>query len=1077
MHCSKCDAENKPGRKFCSECGAALVRVCQKCEFANEPDDRFCGGCGATLDEVPDDPPKSVKSDTSSPEPVSSEAERRQLTIMFCDLVGSTALSEAMDPEDLARLIANFQDSCTRAIKKYDGYVARLMGDGLLVYFGYPLAHEDDPERAVRAGLDIVEAVSLIPPAIPSTEKLSVRVGIATGLVVVGDLVGEASSSERAVVGETPNLAARIQGLAEPDTVVIAPSTRKMLGGIFAFTDLGTHELKGLTEPVRAWRVDGLHETGSRFEAYHGDNLTPLVGRSEEISFLQEKWQLAKSGEGQSVNLCGEAGIGKSRILEAIQTVVEKDNAPTLQFQCSPHHESTTLFPFIDFIGRAIRRDQSHDVHENLIALLTSANLDSDEASALIAKLLLLPDSNHYAPLKDDAQWQRNATLAVVADLIFGLAQNKPMLIVFEDAHWIDPTSLDLLGMLLDKTQSSSLLFLVTFRPEFTSPWQGMGHVALLNLNRISRSQCSQIVNNILAKEKIPQQILKHILEKTDGVPLYVEEMTKAIVSSGQLASIDGTSASVTISIPANLQDSLMARLDQLGSAKDVAQAGAVIGREFSPELLAAVAGLSDTELTSELDKLVEAELIFRRGWPPSQVYVFKHALVQDAAYSSLLRDKRRQVHKAVATALEAKIAAGGQTGPETLAFHLTECGEEARASVYWETAGRRSQEGLSHTEAAAHFGNALAGVGSDRDRELQLCLDLITSQRVLGVSEHTLKTLERAEPLAHADIDKANIFGQFGNVYFLSGESEKALASHEKALEITRRTPLPEFECRALSGLADVHYMRGHMVSGHHQAEECVATARKYDLHDVVINNLSALGNMKYLSQGPRIAREFHETNMSEVIKADQPRAEMIFSINMSSIFLDSLENEQALKNAQAAVAACERIDALVWLPLMRKQHLRVRHAMGEDVAAEMKEIATQAVETSSGLSGPWVLGALAQVATDPETVHNVLEQAEDIFAAGCVGHNQLWFYRDAIDGFLRFGLWDKATECADALDAFTANEPLIWNQFFAARGRALADHGRGQTSVDELKRIARLGEDLGFLHSLQAVQSALPD
>ncbi|MBT3700336.1 MAG: AAA family ATPase [Alphaproteobacteria bacterium] len=1071
MHCSKCDAENKTGRKFCGECGAVLERVCLKCDFANDPGDRFCGGCGADMDDAPDK--STTPTSPTPPEPVSSEAERRQLTIMFCDLVGSTALSEAMDPEDLARLISDFQDACTKAIKKYDGYVARLMGDGLLVYFGYPLAHEDDPERAVRAGLDIVETV----PKIQSAQKLSVRVGIATGLVVVGDLVGEASSAERTVVGETPNLAARLQSLAEPDTVVVAPSTRKMLGGIFAFSDLGRHELKGLTEPVNAWRADGLQQSGSRFEAYHGGNLTPLVGRSEEIAFLQEKWHLAKSGEGQAVTLSGEAGIGKSRILEAVQSFVGSDGAPSLQLQCSPHHQSTALYPFVDFLGRAIRSNQNQDPHTNLKELLTSADIEIPEAPALIAKLLLLPDTDRYPAMSEDAQWQRNATLGIIADLIFGLAQNKPMLVVFEDAHWIDPTSLDLLGMLLDKTRSASLLFLVTFRPEFDPPWHGMGHVAQLNLNRISRSQCSQIVDNILARQKIPEQVLKHILEKTDGVPLYVEEMTKAILSSGQLADIDSASATLSMSIPSNLQDSLMARLDQLTSAKEVAQAGAVIGREFSHDLVAAIAGLGEAELSSELDKLIEAELIFRRGWPPNQVYVFKHALVQDTAYSSLLRDKRRTLHKAVAITLEAGIIANSQTEPETLAFHLSECGDEARASVYWETAARRSQERLSHTEAAAHFDKALSGVGPDKVRELQLCLDLIASQRMLGVSEHTLKTLERAEPLAHADIDKANIFVQFGNLYFLSGESEKAQASHEKVLEITRRTLLPELECRALSGLVDVHYMRGHMVSAHPQAEECVARARKYGLDDVVINNLPALGNIRYLSQGPLAAREIHETVIAEAVGSDQWRAEMIIRFNFSAISVDCLEFEPALEHAKASLAACERIDALVWMPLMRQSILRVRHAMGENVATEMKEVTRQALEVSPALAGPWVLGGLAQVATDPETVQDALEQATKIFAAGCVGHNQLWFYRDAIDGFLRFGLWDKATECANALDAFTAAESLIWNEFFTARGRALADHGRGRGSRDELRRVADMGEKLGFLYSVQAIQTALQD
>ena len=835
-------------------------------------------------------------------------------------------------------------------------------------------------------------------------------------------LVGEGSSEERAVVGETPNLAARLQALAEPNTVVVAPATKALLGGFFAFRDLGEHALKGLSEPVRAFHILAPVETGSRFEAYRGGSLTPLVGRSEEIRFLRERWALARTGEGQAVTLSGEAGIGKSRILEAIRSDVDDEGAPAVHFQCSPHHQATALYPFVEFLGRAIGVGQSESTLDNLEDLLRRTGVNVGEAAPLLADLMLLSTKGRYPPPVGDPQWRRNTTLRAIADLVFGLAGGGPLLCVFEDAHWIDPTSLDLVSMMIDKSPSATMLFLVTFRPDFDPPWGGMGHVAQLTLNRISRRQSAEIVVKIAGEGKIPEPVLKHILEKTDGVPLYVEEMTKAVIDSSVLAKngFDVAGGLSTLAIPATLQDSLMARLDRLAPVKEVAQIGAVIGREFGHDLLAAVAGLIDSDLQAALESLADAELVFRRGWPPNQVYVFKHALVQDAAYESLLREKRRRLHESVATALENGFPALSEAEPETLAHHLTECGEAGRASGYWEKAGRRAQDRSSHAEAAEHIAKALRGVGQDRAREFDLCLELVSSLRVVGRSEETARNLARAEPLAQRDIDRAKLHYQFGNLHFLSGDSDEALKQHRDALRFARAAGSAEFECRALSGLADVHYMRGRMVSAHTQSEECVATARQHGLGYVVASNLPALGNMRYLSQGPAAARKIHETGVQEVVEANNPRAEMIIRYNLSAILLDGTEHEAALEQAELSLAACERIEAQIWLPLMKSCRLRVHHRMGENVETEMVEVAKQAEEISPALGGPWVSGGLAWIAQDLDTAMQAMNRAEAIIGSGCVAHNQLWFYRDAIDSCLRFDQWGQSGRVCRQLGQF---------------------------------------------------------
>jgi class 3 adenylate cyclase/predicted ATPase len=630
-----------------------------------------------------------------TPEP--TNAERRQLTVMFCDLVGSTELSTRLDPEDLREVIAAYHRAGAEVITGFDGFVAKYMGDGVLVYFGYPRAHEDDAERAVRAGLGVIDAVRRLD--IKSIE-LQARVGIATGLVVVGDMIGEGSAQEQSVVGETPNLAARLQALAEPGAVVIAAATHRLVGDLFEYHELGAVELKGLTAPVTAWQVLRPSGVASRFEALRGAALSPLLGRDEDIDLLLRRWARAKAGAGQIVLVSGEPGIGKSRITAALQEQLHTEPHFRLRYFCSPYHQDSALYPFVDQLGRAAgftRGDASASQLEKLEALLARA-APPNEDLALLADLLSLPASERHPLPNLSPQRKKERTLEALIRQLEGLARQQPVVMVFEDAHWIDPTSRELLDLTVEHVRSLPVLLIVTFRPEFQPPWTGQPQVAMLALSRLDRRDRTLLVEQIAGGKALPDEVVAQIVDRTDGVPLFVEELTKSVLESG--VSLVG--------IPTSLHDSLMARLDRLASVRLVAQIGAAIGREFSYQLLHAVSRLPDDELKAALTRLVGSELVFQRGTPPDAIYSFKHALVQDAAHSSLLRSTRRRLHAQIAEALEAYSPELIETQPELFARHHEEAGFVEKSAVCWGKAARRSATRSAMPEAATQLQRAL---------------------------------------------------------------------------------------------------------------------------------------------------------------------------------------------------------------------------------------------------------------------------------------------------------------------------------------------------------------------------------
>src|SRR6266700_3479708 len=588
---------------------------------------------------------------------------------MICDLVGSTALSARLDPEDMRAVIDAYHAACARITLTYDGFLAEFRGDGILAYFGYPLAHEDDAERSVRAGLDIIAAIARLETH--AAEPLAVRIGIATGVVVVGDLSREGAWREDAVVGETPNLAARLQALAEPGTIVVAASTRRLLGDLFHLRDLGRHEVKGIAEPVAAWEVEGVADSESRFEAVRAAGLTDFIGREDELEFLLERQRLAWKGEGQIVLISGEPGIGKSRLVAALAERIASQPHTRLRYQCSPYHTNSALRPFIAQLERAAgfkADDTSEQRLDKLEALLAMGASPVQAVAPLFAALLSIPFGERYPPLALSPTQQRRRTLAALLDQFEGLARQQPVLLVFEDAHWADATSLELLDLTVERVRQLPVLALFTFRPEFEPPWVGLPNVSTLTLGRLDRDDVENMVAGVTAGRVLPAEVMKQIVAKTDGNPLFVEELTKTVLEAGILVADDGgyrlDGPLPPLAIPETLQDSLMARLDRLAPVREIAQIGAAIGREFSYSLLRVLVGRDETALRHGLAQLQQAGLVFRRGEPPEAVYSFKHALVRDAAYESLLKSRRQVLHLRIAEALRDRFPQIADTEP-----------------------------------------------------------------------------------------------------------------------------------------------------------------------------------------------------------------------------------------------------------------------------------------------------------------------------------------------------------------------------------------------------------------------------
>lgn len=829
-------------------------------------------------------------------------AERRQLTVMFCDMVDSTSLSEQFDPEDVREIIAGFRETCVRVVRCYEGFAARYVGDGILVYFGYPNAHEDDAERAVRAGLEIVRTLSMAreeEPVDKPSHTPAVRIGIATGLAVVGDLIGQSTEERDSAVGETLNLAARLQGLAPSNGVVIAQSTQSLLKGKFDYQDLGLHALKGISEKVQAWRVVRPSRVETRFAAM-GPRLTRLVNRDEELTLLMGRWLQASEGKGQVVLLSGDPGIGKSRIVQEIRERIAGELHGHVSFQCSPYYASSPFHPFVEQLKFALGLDYDSAGAPSLSGLeaaVTAAKGDADRVAPLFAALLSIPTANRYAPLSLSPQQQKDAMVTALVNHLVGLASDRPLLVGFEDVHWIDPSSLEVLDLLIERVKDSRILIVITCRPEFQPSWTSDNHIAMVTLSRLNRELRTTLVERVAGRTELPREVIEEIIVKTDGVPLFLEELTKAVIESNLLTEKQGRYVFAgpwrQLAIPATLTDSLMARIDRTGPFKKIAQVGATIGREFSYKILSAVADAEPDHIEAALSHLEEAGLIVCRGYPPEATYTFKHVMIQNAAHASLLHSDRRKLHARIAQVLATQYSDKTEREPELLAYHLTESGQSESASGFWLKAGRQAAQTGANLEAIGHLRRGLGVVqgnphmrGCD-EKELELRLALGTAliaakgYAVQEVEENFARALELGKRLD----DDAKVFAAMRGLWvchFIRADMKRAHDLSVELLKFARRERAgrsrqaehhkKEYLIEAHRATAMTMLYRGRFTVSHHHLQRCINLYGS-DLYDDLrerhgidsgVVSLSYLGYLLWFLGHPDMARKYSEQAIS---------------------------------------------------------------------------------------------------------------------------------------------------------------------------------------------------------------------
>lgn len=757
------------------------------------------------------------------------EAERRQMTIVFCDMVGSSSLASRLDPEDMFLVMASYQRCCSEVIKHFGGYIAQYLGDGVLAYFGFPLAREDDAERAVRAGLALVETVQRLKPR-PDV-NLHARIGIDTGLVVIGDLLASGAGNDDNVVGDTPNRAARLQGVAPTDGVAISDNTRRLLGHLFEVAELKAGTLKGFDSSFGVWQVLGEGKAQGRFEARSAAGLTPMIGREHELQMMLQRWRVARGGEGQVLLLTGEAGIGKSRLVDTLNREMVDEPHIRLRYFCSQFYASTALYPVIEQIRRAAgftREDDADTQLARLEGVLSEGEPSPRLAAGLLATLCSVPLAEDHPARGMSPLERKQATFELLLRQAETLAQRLPLLILFEDAHWIDPTSAELLGLFIDRVRHLPALVVVTHRPEFNPPWQMQPHITALQLNRFSRQQAVDLVGRVTGGRRLPPEVMQLILDKTDGVPLFVEELTKTLVETGALTPRgDGfalTGPLPTISIPSTLHDSLMARLDRLATVKEVALWASALGRSFTLDQLAAVTPLPQAEIELALSRLVDAEMVYRHGLWSEQIYEFKHALVQEAAYLSMLRARRQQMHARIAQVLEESFPEMAESRPEILAHHYGEGAVVDKAYDFNLRAGDAAAARYALPEARSRYSRARAlarempaGARSQR-RELRAILKCASVAFGKAQIEADLRELQHAKTIAEAlDLQPrlAQVHYWIGRLDYVAGRFDSAVAHGRVSLDIADSLGDERQSAAAANLLARIHCLRGEPAKG----------------------------------------------------------------------------------------------------------------------------------------------------------------------------------------------------------------------------------------------------------------------
>ncbi|MBI3303954.1 MAG: AAA family ATPase [Deltaproteobacteria bacterium] len=994
--------------KFCGRCGRKLGNRCPQCGFENPPGFAFCGQCATSLTagqegkrgkgkgssesrQVKTSPDKS---EVRSPKSEQIPAERRQLTVMFCDLVGSTALSEQIDPEELREVVRAYQEACAAVIRRSDGYIAQYLGDGLLVYFGYPLAHEDDAQRAVRAGLGIVTEIQQLDTQLQQTVEvirelpLQVRIGIHTGLVVIGEM-GRGGKREDMALGDTPNIASRLQGIAQPNTVVISPATYRLTQGFFACRALGPYTLKGISSPLEVYQV--LSESGaqSRFEVAVTTGLTPLVGREQEVRFLLERWEQAQEGMGQVVLLNGEAGIGKSRLVQVLKDRVASEAHARVEYRCSPYYQNSALYPVIDHLQRLLQSGREASPEEKLHKLeevLEQAGLALPEVMPLFASLLSLqPDSSTgHAPRFPlpvlTPQRQRQKTLEALLAWLLKEAERWPVLLIGEDLHWADPSTLEFLSLLLDQSSTARILIVLAFRPHFSPPWATRSHITQLPLGRLGRKQVEVMVERVTGGKALPAEVLQQVVAKTDGVPLFVEELTKMVLES---VGATGRSPLQPLAIPATLHDSLMARLDRLATAQEVAQLGATLGRDFSYELLQAVSPFEETELQKSLATLVQAELLYQRGLPPRATYFFKHALIQDAAYQSLLKSTRQQYHKQIAQVLEERFPETRETRPELLAYHYTEAGFREQAIPYWQRAGERAIGYSANMEAIGHLSKELELLRALPDTperiQQELRLQIALGAPLVATKGYAAPEVERVYARARELCQQLGETPQLSPVllglwvfYLTQAELQTAHELGEQLLSVAQRQQDPARLLWAHMALGATFYSRGELGPARAHLEQGIVL---YDpqkrrphtfraVQDPQVACLSYASHVLWYCGYPDQALKRSHEALALAQELSHPYSLAIALSFAAMLHQFRRERQATQERAEATIAVCTDQEFPYWLTwgTILKGWVLAEQGKGEEEIAQIRQGMAANQATGAKLWRPCFLTLLAE-------------------------------------------------------------------------------------------------------------------
>ena len=959
MQCEKCGFANPPGMRFCGQCAAPLKRICPSCGFANPADFGFCGQCAAALN----DPPAAAQ----TPSQKSREtAERRQLTVLFCDMVGSTPLAERIDPEELRDIMRDYRNACYEVVARFDGHIAQYFGDGILVYFGYPQAHEDDARRAARTGLELVARIPELRYPQPTGEEvqLAVRVGIHTGLVVVGNM-GDGDKRSLAL-GETPNLAARLQELAAPNSVVVSGATQRLIANDFDFHSLGEQRLKGFSNPVELYCVASERDFQPRRMTDH--HATPLVGREQETALLQERLAQARQGVGQVVLLSGEAGLGKTRMVQMLFDAL--DGQPCYSLECAgfPDYRNSFLFPVIDLLRRSLGLAEIGEAGEKLVRLQQAiATLGLDEAPMVpvLAELLSIPVPNNPASAAGTTPHQKKRQiLESLISLLQTLASRRLVVLVVEDLHWVDPSTLELLDLLMAQPGLGKLFVLFTFRSEFSPPWRSRAHLTQVTLNRLTRQQSGRLIRSLAKGKTLPPDVFQEILTKTDGVPYFVEELTNMVLDSDLLQEQADhyalTSSMAALAIPATLQDSLMSRLDSLGADKELAQLSATLGREFLHELLEALTERDDQSLQRGITHLIDSELFLRHGQPPSTRYSFRHALLREAAYQSLLRRTRQRYHQRIAALLQERFSHLVADTPELLAHHCTEAGMTSEALDHWLLAARRAVQRSANIEAAAHVSNGLqllAQLPNETERKVrELALQTTLGLAMMMSQGYAAPAVEqafaRARALCHDLPTQASTFPVLCGLweyYIVRADlhSAETLAEELRALANQSDDPVSRLEAQRILGTT--RFWQGRLREAQvlldspgHSATPLLAN-QDAQCQDARVAALANAGCVQWLLGRPDLALELAQQALSLARRLGHPFSQA-YALHFLSVVLQLRGDREAVrKNALTQITLCETYGFAFWVATGR---MLQAWADGQEPAADAA--ASEAFQTA---------------------------------------------------------------------------------------------------------------------------------